>query len=146
MYREGVEFEPPTIDDTLYRASSPTLPTPGWRTVNVITWVATIAALIAVAISSRTIGQPVWWLGSRVDPAPALMMLVPLTLIVVPLVATWRAPHQMVRASLACSALLSATALADITHSIAIALAVFVVGFAAFLASIAQLMVMRKYR
>lgn len=142
MYREGVELEPPTVNST----PMPTLPTHGWRTVCFITWIATLAALIAVAISSRTIGQPVWWLGSRVDPAPPLLMLIPLSLIVVPLVATWRAPQSMVRAGLLCSVLLTATALPDIRNSIAIAMAVGVVGFASFLASIAQLMVMRKYR
>lgn len=146
MYREGVEFEPPTVNAVSPQILPPVLPSHGWRTVSVITWIATLAALIAVAISSRTIGQPVWWLGSRVDPAPALLMLIPLTLIVVPLVATWRAPHVMVRTSLICSALLSATAFPDISNSFAIAVAVFIVGFASFLASIAQLMVMRKYR
>lgn len=146
MYREGVEFEPPTVNVVSPHTLSPVLPSHGWRTVSIITWVATLAALIAVAISSRTIGQPVWWLGSRVDPAPALLMLVPLTLIVVPLVATWRTPSAMVRTSLICSALLCATAIPDISNSAAIAIAVFIVGFASFLASIAQLMVMRKYR
>lgn len=146
MYREGVEYEPPVIGSSAFSPPSPGFPSHGWRTVSFITWIATLAALVAVAISSRTIGQPVWWLGSRVDPASPLLMVVPLTLIVIPLVATWRAPIHMVRVSVACSLLLTATSLADIGNSIATATGIFVVGAASFLSSIAQLLVARKYR
>lgn len=124
----------------------PARPEPGWRMVSLVTWVGTLAALIAVAISSRTIGQPVWWLGTRFDPASPILILVPLAMVVVPLVATWRAPHLMTRTGIACSLLLMATALPDIGGSPAVSLAVVVVAGAAFLAVIAQLIGSRKYR
>jgi hypothetical protein len=73
-------------------------------------------------------------------------MLVPLSVVVTPLVATWRAPEIMIRTSIVCSLLLAATALPDMASSPATALGVFVVALASFLASIAQVMVARKYR
>jgi hypothetical protein len=121
-------------------------PTTGWRTVSFVSWIAVLAALIAVAISSRTIGRPVWWLGSRFHPAPAIFMLVPLSVIVTPLVATWRAPEIMVRTSIICSLLLGATAIPDVSDSPATALGIVVVALASFLSSIAQVLVARKYR
>jgi len=136
-----VELTPPTLQETLRVA-----PTSGWRTVSFISWIAVLAAVIAVAISSRTIGRPVWWLGSRFHPAPAIFMLVPLSLIVTPLVATWRAPKIMVRTSVVCSLLLAATAIPDIASSPATALGIVVVALASFLSSIAQVLVARKYR
>jgi hypothetical protein len=138
---KNVEFAPPNVQETPQVA-----PTNGWRTVSFISWIAVLAALIAVAISSRTIGRPVWWLGSRFHPAPAIFMLVPLSVIVTPLVATWRAPEIMVRTSVICSLLLAGTAIPDIATSPATALGVFVVALASFLSSIAQVMVARKYR
>lgn len=146
MYREDVELEPPQPLQSAHSVFADALPSHGWRTISFITWVATLAAVVAVAISSRTIGQPVWWLGSRAEPAPALFMLVPLSLIVIPLVATWRAPIIMVRTSIICSLLLVATSLPDFGTSVAIALAVCTIGGCSFLASIAQLLVTRKYR
>jgi hypothetical protein len=52
----------------------------------------------------------------------------------------------MVSVNVVCSLLLIATALPDIGRSVAIAAAVGTVGLASFLSSIAQLLVMRKYR
>lgn len=136
-----VELTPPTVQETLHVP-----PTTGWRTVSFVSWIAVLAALIAVAISSRTIGRPVWWLGSRFHPAPAIFMLVPLSVIVTPLVATWRAPEIMVRTSIICSLLLGATAIPDVSDSPATALGIVVVALASFLSSIAQVLVARKYR
>ena len=136
-----VELTPPTVQETLRVP-----PTTGWRTVSFISWIAVLAALIAVAISSRTIGRPVWWLGSRFHPAPAIFMLVPLSVIVTPLVATWRAPEIMVRTSIICSLLLGVTAIPDVSDSPATALGIVVVALASFLSSIAQVLVARKYR
>lgn len=123
-------------------------PTPetGWRIVSLLTWVGVLAALIAVAISSRTIGQPVWWLGTRFRPAHPTLMLIPLAMVVVPMVTTWRAPQLMVRTSLTCSVLLMATVAPDVADSPAVSLAIVVIATAAFLAAIAQLIGSRKYR
>lgn len=138
---KNVELTPPTV-----QKPASVIPTPGWRTVSFISWIAVLAALVAVAISSRTIGRPVWWLGSRFHPAPAIFMLIPLSVVVTPLVAAWRAPEIMIRTSIVCSLLLAATALPDVASSPATALGVIVVALASFLSSIAQVLVARKYR
>ena len=136
-----VEFDPPTM-----MATAEAHVETGWRIVSLITWVSVLAALIATAISSRTIGQPVWWLGTRFNPAHPAAMLVPLAMVVVPMVTAWRAPQMMVRVNLACSLLLMATVVPDIGDSPAVSLAVVVIASAAFLAAIAQLIGSRKYR
>ncbi len=138
---KNVELTPPTV-----QKKPQAIPSTGWRTVSFISWIAVLAALVAVAISSRTIGRPVWWLGSRFHPAPAVFMLVPLSLVVTPLVATWRAPDIMVRTSVICSLLLAATAIPDVASSPATALGIVAVALASFLSSIAQVLVARKYR
>ncbi len=118
----------------------------GWRTVAFITWIFTAAATIAIAITSRTIGRPVWWLGSESDPATPFLMLVPVAVVVVPLVASVRQGNRTAVISVICSVLLMASALVDFGSTPAIALALAVVGCAAFATSIALWAVSRQYR
>ena len=118
----------------------------GWRTVSLITWIGVFGALLSVAVSSRTIGRPIWWLGPAGNPAPLLFLVLPIVLTVTPIVATvWR-PHQMVRVGLVCSLILLATAIPDFGDSPAIAWAVSVIAIAAIVETIALLLVSRHYR
>lgn len=118
----------------------------GWRTVSLITWIGVFGALLSVAVSSRTIGRPIWWLGPAGNPAPLLFLVLPIVLTVTPIVATvWR-PHQMVRVGLVCSLILLATAIPDFGDSPAIAWAVSVIAVAAIVETIALLLVSRHYR
>ena len=118
----------------------------GWRTVSLITWIGVFGALLSVAVSSRTIGRPIWWLGPAGNPAPLVFLVLPIVLTVTPIVATvWR-PHQMVRVGLVCSLILLATAIPDFGDSPAIAWAVSVIAIAAIVETIALLLVSRHYR
>jgi hypothetical protein len=139
VYGDPMEFDPP---------SAPTQAEPGsgWQTVSAVTWIAVLSSLIAVTISSRTIGRPVWWIGPTVDPAPAYLMLIPIACVVIPLVATIRLPRRMAMIGCICSLLLMATAIPDFTASPAIAIAIFVIGIAALAESIALVLVTRHYR
>lgn len=139
VYGDVMEFDPP-------RAYSQALPGSGWKAVSAITWIAVLSSLIAVTISSRTIGRPVWWIGSIADPAPAYFMLIPISFVVVPLVATIRLPTRMAIIGTACSILLMAAAIPDVNASPALAIATFVIGLAAFAESIALVLVTRHYR
>lgn len=139
VYGDPMEFDPPS-------APIQAAPGSGWQTVSVVTWIAVLSSLIAVTISSRTIGRPVWWIGPTVEPAPAYYMLVPIACVVVPLVATIRLPTRMALISCICSLLLMATAIPDINASPALATAVFVIGIAALTESIALVLVTRHYR
>lgn len=131
-------------------ASPPTpievLPSDGWRTVSTITWAGVFGALLAVAISSRTIGRPIWWLGPSSAPASPLFITIPLAIILVPLVATLRYPRHMTTASWVCSLALIATGIAELASNPAISTAVVVIGVAALMESIAVVVVMRQYR
>ncbi len=118
----------------------------GWRTVSFITWVLAGASLLAVAITSRTIGRSIWWLGPESDPASPLLLLVPVAIIVVPLVVTSKVPRHISVTNVVCSALLLATALVDAGSSPAVAVGVACVGAVSMAVSIALLFVARQYR
>ena len=118
----------------------------GWRTVSLITWIGVFGALLSVAVSSRTIGRPIWWLGPAGSPAPLIFLVVPVVLTVTPIVVTMRRPQHMVRAGFACSLILLGTAIPDFGNSPAIAWAVVVIAIAALVETIALLLVSRHYR
>ena len=122
------------------------LPSDGWRTVSTITWAGVFGALLAVAISSRTIGRPIWWLGPSSSPASPIFITIPLAIVLLPLVATLRYPRHMTTTSWVCSLALIATGIAELASNPAISLAVVVIGIAALMESIAVVVVMRQYR
>jgi hypothetical protein len=136
-----MEFDPPASVDT----SRVTL-SDGWRTVSFITWVLAGASLAAVAITSRTIGRSIWWLGPESNPASPVFLLIPLLIIGVPLVVTSKLPRHITTANIACSTLLIATSLGDIGSSPAVAAAVAVVGVLSMSVSVSLLFVARQYR
>ena len=136
---ENMDFSPPSVPHSAPYGS-------GWRTVSFISWVLTLCCLICVAVSSRTIGRPIWWLGPSSNPSLAIFMLLPAALVVIPLVATFRQSPQMPIVNAVCAVSLIATAIPDITATPAIALAVGVIGFAALLQSIALVVATRHYR
>ena len=121
-------------------------PSDGWRMVSFLTWIGVLGSVLAVAISSRTIGRPIWWLGPSSDPAPVFYLLIPILVIGTPLFVILTRPQRMVRVGLVGSLALLVSALPDVASNSAIALAVLVIGIAALASSIALLMVLRKYR
>mgnify|MGYP007082951763 CR=1 FL=1 len=133
----GFRFSPTPIE---------VLPSDGWRTVSTITWAGVFGALLAVAISSRTIGRPIWWLGPSSAPASPFFITIPLVIVLAPLVATLRSPRLMTTASWVCSLALIATGIAELASNPAVSLAVVVIGVAALMESIAVVVVMRQYR
>ena len=120
--------------------------TSGWRTVLLVTWVGTFACMLAVAVSSRTIGRPVWWLGPSTSPAPVICVAVPVLIVLAPLAAVMRRPALAPRVSLVSSVLLLLTGIPDAADRMAIAAATWTVGGAALLATIAVLVGARQYR
>ena len=136
-----MEFDPPQLSP----ASSPKL-SDGWRTVAFITWVLAGASVLAIAITSRTIGRPLWWLGPESSPASPLFILVPVVIVVLPLVAASKKPRVLAPISVGCSIALIITAVVDIAGTPAIALAIGIVGLAALSVSIALLVIARQYR
>ncbi|MEY4392672.1 MAG: hypothetical protein RLZZ544_1381 [Actinomycetota bacterium] len=120
--------------------------TNGWRTVLLVTWVGTFACMLAVAVSSRTIGRPIWWLGPSTSPAPLVFVAVPIVVVFAPLAAVMRRPGIATRVSLVSSVLLLATGIPDAFDRMAIAAATWTVSGAALLATIAVMVGERQYR
>ena len=48
-----------------------------WRTVAVVSWLLVLFAIIAVAVTSRNIGKPTWWLGPQSNPSFVLLWALP---------------------------------------------------------------------
>lgn len=111
--------------------------TPGWARVGLITWVAVFLANIAVAITSRTVGKPPWWLGPSVDPAPIVMIAVPIALIVMPGVLFLRTHRRAPLAGLVCAGALVVVGLADIGATPGVAVVEIVVAVAGAMGSLA---------
>ncbi|NBU37504.1 MAG: hypothetical protein EBS32_04610 [Actinobacteria bacterium] len=111
-----------------------------------VTWVGTFACMLAVAVSSRTIGRPIWWLGPSTSPAPLVFVAVPVVLVLAPLAAVMRRPAIATRVSLVASVLLLATGIPDAFDRMAIAVATWTVSGAALLATIAVMVGERQYR
>lgn len=99
--------------------------------------------MTAVAISSRTTGRSIWWLGPTVDPAPRFFVAIPIVIVLLPMWAAVKRPATAPRAGVICSLLLGATALPDVGDKPGIAVAVLTVAGAAFLASVAVALVDR---
>jgi hypothetical protein len=127
----------------LERYGRPGIP---WRGATITTWIAVLLCLVAFAISSRTVGRPVWWLGPSGNDAPFIYKLVPIALAITPIEgAIWRS-RTTIPAAIVCSLGLIAIALPDLSHSPGIAIGMVVVGIAALLQSIALVVVTRQYR
>ena len=117
-----------------------------WRGATIATWIAVLLCLVAFAISSRTVGRPVWWLGPASNSAPWYYLVVPAALVIAPIEgAIWRS-RSTIPATVACSVGLIAIALPDLSDSPGIAIGIALVGIAALLQSIALLLVSRQYR
>ena len=48
-----------------------------WRSVAVVSWLLVFFAIIAVAVTSRNIGKPTWWLGPQSNPSFVLLWALP---------------------------------------------------------------------
>jgi len=118
----------------------------GWRTVSLFSWTAVLGAVIAVAISSRTIGRAVWWLGPPANPATPLFLLIPIALVVLPLLAWYRRHVSAHNIDLACAIALVLISAPDFADRPGTAFGMLVVGIAALMQSIAVRVATRHYR
>lgn len=118
----------------------------GWRIVAHVTSALVLAGTAAVAVSSRTIGRPTWWLGPASDPASPLWIALPVTLVALPVVVHALGNRRAPAVSVACSVGLLVSALGDAGDSSAVALGFAVVALAGVLAHGAVWLGLRQYR
>lgn len=88
-----------------------------WRRLVAGSWVAALMAMVAVAVSSRTVGKPPWWLGPSTAPRPVLLPLVPVALVAVALVAVWWSARYAPVVGALCALGLGALAAPDVAAS-----------------------------
>ena len=111
-----------------------------------ITSALVLAGTAAVAVSSRTIGRPTWWLGPSSDPASPAWLLLPVALVSLPVVAHVVKNRLAPAVSVGCSVGLAVMALGDAGDSSAVALGFTVVAVAGALAHGAVWLGLRQYR
>jgi len=121
-------------------------PGDGWRTVAYVNWALVFAATTAVAVSSRTIGRAVWWLGPPSDPSPRLWLAVPIGLVVVPVFVVARRHPRAGLVGIVCSVGLAASALVDAGSTPVVAAACAVVAAASLIGNVAVWVGLRQYR
>lgn len=109
----------------------------GWVKVGLVTWVATLLAFVAVAISSRTVGKPAWWIGPSTDKAPFVYLLVPVAIIMTPIVCLFYAPSRAARIGMTCASLLAVVGLVDLHDSPGVAVVELIIAASALMASVA---------
>ncbi len=117
-----------------------------WRGITIATWIAVICCVIAIAVSSRMVGRPMWWLGAPNNDVPTFYIVVPAAIMIAPLEGAFWRSRSAVSTSVVCSLALIAIAIPDLATSPGVAIALCVVGFAALMQSIALVLVARQYR
>lgn len=81
---------PGRVESLVFRAPKVGDLTPGWRIFTIATWIAVFFAFAAVWKASEEIGIGTWWLGSRSQPTPVPVRLLPFALAVtIALLATY---------------------------------------------------------
>ena len=111
-----------------------------------ITSALVVAGTAAVAVSSRTIGRPTWWLGPSTDPASPLWIAFPVAFVALPVVAHVLKMRHAPAISVACCIGLVGIAIADAGDSSAVALGLGVVAVSGVLAHGAVWVGLRQYR
>ena len=113
--------------------------TRGWKIAVIVTHLAIAGALLVLAISSRMVGKPTWWLGYEADPAFILLLVLPFLGPIVVIIATVRISRLVPLAGVASTALLAATGVVDISRTPGVALGELVLAGCTAVATIAAL-------
>lgn len=112
---------------------------PPWAAITVVTWLAVTAALAAVAISSRNVGKPTWWLGTASDPTFVALWFLPFLAPIAAIIAALRHARWASFVGMGASLAIAAIAVVDIESSPGVALMEIVVAACAMTTAIASL-------
>ena len=110
-----------------------------WAAITVVSWLAVTAALAAVAISSRNVGKPTWWLGTASDPAFLGLWFLPFLAPIAAIIAALRYARWASFVGMGAALAIAAIAVVDVEATPAIALMEIVVALCAMTASIVSL-------
>ncbi|MEO5974813.1 MAG: hypothetical protein ABIQ38_06410 [Ilumatobacteraceae bacterium] len=110
-----------------------------WRNVTALSWFVLGLAILALAISSRSLGKPTWWLGPESQPRFFILWATPFVPPLVSIVASLRFSRWATTVSLVSALAIALIALFDIDASPGIAVGEFVLAGAGVLIAIASL-------
>lgn len=116
---------PPPSQSQIARAGSLTH---GWKVAVIITHLLIAGSLLALAISSRTVGKPTWWFGSQDNPALILFWFIPFLGPIGAIVAAARNSTKTHFIGAAATLLLVVTGVVDITKTPGIAIGIILLG------------------
>ncbi len=93
-----------------------------WRTVAVVSWLLVFFAIMAVAVTSRNIGKPTWWLGPESNPSFVLLWALPFVAPIASIIAAIKFGHIASFVGLGAALFLGAIGIADINNTPGVAL------------------------
>ena len=108
-----------------------------WRTVTVISWLLVFFAIIAIAVTSRNIGKPTWWLGPQSNPSFVLLWALPFVAPIASIIAAVKFGRVASYVGFGSALLLGAIGAADINRTPGVALVECVIAVSSALIAIA---------
>ena len=108
-----------------------------WRTVAVVSWLLVLFAIIAVAVTSRNIGKPTWWLGPQSDPSFVLLWALPFAAPIASIIAALKFGRIASFVGFGSALFLGAIGVADINNTPGVALIECTIAIASALIAIA---------
>ena len=108
-----------------------------WRTVAVVSWLLVLFAIIAVAVTSRNIGKPTWWLGPESNPSFVLLWALPFVAPIASIIAAIKFGRVASYVGFGSALLLGAIGAADIDSTPGVALVECVIAVSSALIAIA---------
>ena len=108
-----------------------------WRTVAVVSWLLVFFAIMAVAVTSRNIGKPTWWLGPQSNPSFVLLWALPFVAPIASIIAAIKFGSIASYVGFGSALLLGAIGAADINNTPGVALIECTIAIAAALIAIA---------
>jgi len=108
-----------------------------WRTVAVVSWLLVFFAIMAVAITSRNIGKPTWWLGPESNPSFILLWALPFVAPIASIIAAVKFGHFASFVGFGSALFLGAIGVADLNNTPGVALIECTIAIASALIAIA---------
>jgi len=108
-----------------------------WRTVAVVSWLLVFFAIMAVAVTSRNIGKPTWWLGPQSNPSFVLLWALPFVAPIASIIAAVKFGRIASYVGFGSALLLGAVGAVDIVNTPGVALVECVIAVSSALIAIA---------